>query len=103
MLTRNKADWIALLEEVKVPCGPIDNIAQALHNPQVLARGMLQNIPHPAAGMVQLIANPIKMSGSSSIHPCHPPLLSEHTDQVLREKLKLDQTHIDALRAKGVV
>ena len=103
MLTRNKADWIALLEEVKVPCGPIDNIAQALHNPQVLARGMLQNIPHPAAGVVQLVANPIKMSGSSSTHPCHPPLLSEHTDQVLREKLKLDQIHIDALRAKGVV
>lgn len=103
MLTRSKADWMAVLEKVNVPCGPIDNIAQALHNPQVLARGMLQNISHPAAGMVQLIANPIKMSGSSSTAPTHPPLLSEHTDQVLREKLKLDQTHIDTLRAKGVV
>ena len=103
MLSRSKADWTALLECAGVPCGPIDTIAQALENPQVRARGMRQEIPHPTAGVVKLVANPIKMSSSTNTHLAHPPLLSEHTDQVLREKLNFNQAQIDALRAKGII
>jgi formyl-CoA transferase len=102
LLTRSKTMWIAQLEAAGVPCGPIESIAEALHNPQVLARGMRVDLPHPAAGTVKLVASPIKMSGSATTATTHPPLLAEHTGAVLAA-LGYDAAQIAALRQKGVV
>jgi crotonobetainyl-CoA:carnitine CoA-transferase CaiB-like acyl-CoA transferase len=103
MKQRAKADWIATLEAAGVPCGPIDTIAEALENPQVLARQMRRDLPHPLAGTVGLVANPIRMSASENTHTAHPPMLSEHTEEVLRDMLGLAQDQIDALRRNGVI
>jgi crotonobetainyl-CoA:carnitine CoA-transferase CaiB-like acyl-CoA transferase len=102
LLTRSKTVWIAQLEAAGVPCGPIESIAEALHNPQVLARGMRVDLPHPAVGTVKLVANPIKMSASATTASAHPPLLSEHTDAVLAA-LGYSAAQIAHLRGKGVV
>ncbi|MFM2399147.1 MAG: hypothetical protein RL341_1304 [Pseudomonadota bacterium] len=100
--TRSKTMWIAQLEAAGVPCGPIDTIAEALHNPQVLARGMRVDLPHPAAGTVKLVASPIKMSSSATTATTHPPLLSEHTDSVL-QSLGYTAADIARLHEQGIV
>ncbi|MGL4576767.1 MAG: CaiB/BaiF CoA transferase family protein [Burkholderiaceae bacterium] len=102
LLTRSKTMWIAQFEAAGVPCGPIDTIAEALHNPHVLARGMRVDLPHPAAGTVKLVASPIKMSSSATTATTHPPLLSEHTDAVL-QSLGYTLADIARLHEQGIV
>ncbi len=103
MLWQSKQYWISTLEAAGVPCGPIDSIAEALQNPQVLARGMRLDLPHPSAGTVKLVANPIHMSASPTTHSLPPPLLSEHTDEVLREVLGLGPEQIESLRTRRII
>lgn len=103
MLQQSKQYWISTLEAAGVPCGPIDSIAEALQNPQVLARGMRLDLPHPSAGAVKLVANPIHMSASPTTHSLPPPLLSEHTDEVLRDVLGLGLEQIASLRTQKII
>jgi len=97
------AFWTASLEAAGVPCGPINSIAQALADPQAVARGVRIDLPHPRAGTVPLVGMPIRMSDSPPDYRRPPPLLGEHTDEVLRELAGLDADAIAALRARGVV
>jgi formyl-CoA transferase len=97
------AFWTARLEAAGVPCGPINSIAQALADPQAVARGIRIELPHPSAGTVPLVGSPIRMSACSAAYERPPPLLGEHTDDVLRELAGLDAAAIAALRARGVV
>jgi len=97
------AFWAEKLEAAGVPCGPINSIAQALADPQAVARGARIDLPHPTAGTVPLIGMPIRMSGSSPNYERPPPLLGEHTDEVLREIAGLDAAGIAELRASGVI
>jgi formyl-CoA transferase len=103
MLQQTKQHWIGTLEAAGVPCGPIDSIAEALENPQVLARGMRRDLPHPSAGSVKLVANPIRMSASPTTHTLPPPLLSEHTEEVLRDVLGLGPEQIASLRDQRII
>jgi crotonobetainyl-CoA:carnitine CoA-transferase CaiB-like acyl-CoA transferase len=100
--SRSKALWIAQLEAAGVPCGPIESIDEALHNPHVLARGLRVSLPHPTAGVAKLVGNPIKMSASATTATEHPPLLSEHTTAVL-SSLGYSAAQIASLRSKGIV
>lgn len=95
--------WLRELERVGVPCGPINSIAQALADPQVAARGMRVDLPHPSAGVVPLVANPIKMSATPPICATAPPTLGQHTAEVLAELAGVDAGRLAALRASGVI
>jgi crotonobetainyl-CoA:carnitine CoA-transferase CaiB-like acyl-CoA transferase len=100
---RPQRDWLAALEAVGVPCGPINRLDAVFADPQVVARGMRIDMPHPLAGTVPQIAPPMKFSGTPVAPERAPPLLAEHTAQVLRERLHLDDAAIAALSAAGVV
>ncbi|MBZ2206671.1 CaiB/BaiF CoA transferase family protein [Massilia soli] len=101
--TRSRAEWISLLEEVGVPCGPINDLAEVFDNPQVKARGVAFEMDHPAAGKVKLVRSPMKMSVTPAIAELPPPMLGQHTDEVLRNLLGRDDAAIAALRNKGVI
>lgn len=84
---RTSAEWIALLETHAVPCGPINRIDQVFADPQVQARGLRIELAHALAGQVPLVASPIRLSASPVSYRHPPPLLGEHTDEVLAEWL----------------
>ena len=101
--TRGRDAWISKLEAVGVPCGPINDIGEVFENPQVVARGTAFEMAHPAAGKVKLVRSPMKLSVTPAQAELPPPMLGQHTDQVLREVLGRSEENIAALRAKGVL
>ncbi|TFW21419.1 CoA transferase [Massilia arenosa] len=101
--TKTKDEWIAQLEAVNVPCGPINNLDEVFDNPQVKARGMAVDMPHPAAGSVKLVRSPMRLSETPAEAELPPPLLGQHTDEVLRDVLGKSDADIAALRAGGTV
>jgi crotonobetainyl-CoA:carnitine CoA-transferase CaiB-like acyl-CoA transferase len=82
--------------------GGINNLAQVFAHPQVVSRGMKIDLPHPQAGTVPMVANPIKMSGTPLRYQAAPPLLGQHTREVLKDA-GLSDSGIDGLRASGIV
>lgn len=80
-------EWIAKLEAAGVPCGPINRLDEVFADEHVQARGVRIELPHPVAGKVAMVANPIRLSGSPVTYRRPPPLLGEHTDEVLAEWL----------------
>lgn len=105
MRTRTTAEWITLLEDKAVPCGPINTIAQAFDDPQVRARGLRVDLPRDAGdgiATVSGVASPLRLSATPVTYRNAPPALGQHTDEVLRG-LGLDSAAIAALRAAGAV
>ncbi len=100
---KRRDEWIALLESRGVPCGPINDIGEVFANEQVRAREVAIELPHPTAGKVKLVRNPIRMSATPATSDKAPPLLGQHTDEVLREVLGRSEEEIAALRGKGVL
>jgi crotonobetainyl-CoA:carnitine CoA-transferase CaiB-like acyl-CoA transferase len=88
---RDTAGWIAAMEAAGVPCGPINTLDKVFDDPQVRARGLRIELPHPVAGTVPLVANPIRMSASPVSYRRAPPGLGEHTGEVLAEWLNEDR------------
>jgi crotonobetainyl-CoA:carnitine CoA-transferase CaiB-like acyl-CoA transferase len=99
---QTKAHWLAALEEATVPCGPINNLAEVFEDPQVQARQMRVPVPHALTDTLQLVASPMKLSATPVQVRRGPPLLGEHTDEVLAE-LGLNAQEVAALRQRGVV
>jgi crotonobetainyl-CoA:carnitine CoA-transferase CaiB-like acyl-CoA transferase len=102
MRTRSTQAWLEALEAAGIPAGPIYSIPQAFATDQVAARGLKVTQPHPTAGTVTTVANPIKFSATPIIYDRPPPLLGEHSKDILRG-LGLNDDAISALAAKGVV
>jgi crotonobetainyl-CoA:carnitine CoA-transferase CaiB-like acyl-CoA transferase len=85
LLTRGTADWIARLEAAGVPCGPINTVPQVFEEDQVRHRGMLADIAHPLAGTVPQVVSPMRFTDAPLAFERAPPLLGEHTAEILRE------------------
>jgi crotonobetainyl-CoA:carnitine CoA-transferase CaiB-like acyl-CoA transferase len=102
-VTRTMRDWLDALERVGVPCGPINTIADVFADPQVQARGLRLDLPHPAIGTVPSVANPIKYSATPISYRSAPPMLGADTDEVLREMVGVTSAEIARLRKAGIV
>ena len=105
MQTRTTAEWIALLEDKAVPCGPINTIAQAFADPQVQARGIRKELPRDAGdgiASVATVANPMRLSATPVQYRSAPPTLGQHTQQVLQE-MGLSATEVAALKDARVI
>jgi crotonobetainyl-CoA:carnitine CoA-transferase CaiB-like acyl-CoA transferase len=100
---RTTREWCDALEAAGVPNGPINNLKQVFEEPQVIARGMKIELEHAVAGKVPLIASPMKFSGTPLEFATPPPVLGQHTDEVLGKLLNLDDAAIARLRKDGIV
>ena len=102
LIQRSKSDWLAALEAAKVPCGAINSLAEVFADPQVHERSMTVAMLHPLTDSLRLVASPIKLSATPVHYTRPPPLLGEHTDEVLAAA-GLNDAQIAGLRASGVV
>lgn len=84
---RTTRAWVAALESTAVPCGPINRLDEVFADPQVVARGLRVELPHPLAGTVPGVANPVRLSATPAVYRSAPPRLGEHTAEVLAEWL----------------
>jgi crotonobetainyl-CoA:carnitine CoA-transferase CaiB-like acyl-CoA transferase len=101
--TRTKADWLSALEAAKVPCGAINTLDEVFADPQVQERAMVRTWPHPIKPDLRLVASPIKLSRTPVREDLPPPMLGQHTAQVLQEVLGWSPEQVDTLRAQGVI
>ncbi|MBW8830419.1 MAG: CoA transferase [Burkholderiales bacterium] len=99
---RKKADWLAALEAAKVPCGAINNLAEVFADPHVQERGMTLDVQHPLAGAMPLVASPMKLSATPVQYRRPPPLLGEHTEELLSE-FGLNAMQLVELRELGAI
>lgn len=101
--SRTVGDWLSALGEAGIPCGRVRTVAEALENPQVAARGLLLDVEHPRAGRGRYVGSPIGLTGAGRGSRRPPPLLGQHTDEVLGEWLDLSGAEVEELRQGGVV
>lgn len=99
--TKTTEEWSKLFVEWDIPAAPINNIAQALADPQVQSREMVVDVNHPKLGSFKTIGNPIKMGQEEHFDP--PPMLGEHTREILSDLLGMNDTEIDKLHEDGVI
>ena len=105
-LTKDTDEWLELLTEADVPCGPVNTLDKALSDPQVLARDMVISVNHTLGGQIKQTGNPIKMSTTPPDMRqkfLSPPLLGEHTDEVLSQLLGYSPEKIDRLRQEKII
>ena len=100
---KTKVEWISHLESVGVPCGPINNLQEVFENEQVVARGIQLNVPHPTAGSMKLVASPMRLSKTPVTMRMPPPLLGEHTEEILSATLHYTYEQIAQFRSKGII
>jgi len=103
MKTKTTEQWIKELSEVGIACGPINNIEQVVNHPQVSARDMIKEVPHPRLGKVKLINSPIKLSRTTAEIGGVSPELGQDTEKVLNELLDISENEIKELRETGVI
>jgi crotonobetainyl-CoA:carnitine CoA-transferase CaiB-like acyl-CoA transferase len=103
LLGRSRDEWIAAFAAAGLPTGPINTVDQVFAEPQVLHRGMVQEVEHPTAGRVKLVGIPVKFSATPGEITLPPPLLGEHTEEVLTGLLGLPKAELDTLRSEGVI
>ncbi len=101
--TNTQDYWLEQLQVARIPCAPVNNLEQALSDVQVKARNMVVEVEHPNGTTYKVPGNPIKLSDTYEDSYSSPPLLSQHTDEVLQEILSCSDSDIEHLRASGVI
>jgi formyl-CoA transferase len=103
MASKSCDEWMEALVEAAIPCGPVNNMESLFNDPQVRHRGMIADVAHPTIGSLQLTGVPVKYSATPGDVKLPPPLLGEHTDEILSSVLEYPPESIAALRTDGVV
>ena len=103
MKSKTTAEWIDALEALKIGCGPINTLEQVFADPHVQAREMVVEMAHGSGETVKVIANPVKLSATPPSYRSAPPVLGEHTQNVLTDVLKMSAADIAALKEKGIL
>ena len=103
MRTRSKQDWLSALEAAKVPCGAINNLAEVFDDPHVQSRAMVHTWDRPGTGPVNLVSSPMKLSATPVRNDVAPPLLGQHTNEVLGELLGYSSEKIQQLRKDAII
>lgn len=103
LLTKTRAQWMEILIEHEVPCGPVNSVADILNDRHVLERPMMVETQHPTAGPLKLLASPIKFPAHGELSVKAPPLLGQDTSEVLSGWLGISPEREQALKAKGVI
>jgi crotonobetainyl-CoA:carnitine CoA-transferase CaiB-like acyl-CoA transferase len=101
--TRTRAEWLARFNKAGVPGGAVRTVDQALESPEAAARDMVRTVAHPTAGSIRMVGSPLKLSATPVTEPVAPPLLGQHTDEVLAELLHLDADALATLRKAGAI
>lgn len=102
-LTRTTSEWILAFRDADVPCGPINTIGDVFESDYAQEAGLVRNVKHPLDDALPTVANPVQFSATPASHDGAPPLLGQHTDEVLREWLRYSARDIDDLRTSGVI
>ena len=102
-MKRTTAQWVKALDDAGVPCGPINTLKEVFENEQVKARGLRVELPHASAGKVPVVRSPMRFSGTPIEHNMGPPVLGQHTDEVLAKTLGKSVTEIARLKKAGIV
>ena len=95
--------WLKVLNAARIPCGPVNNFAQALSDPQVLARDMVVDVAMPDGETLRMPGNPVKLSGAKDAAFSAPPQLGAQTQAVLGDLLGYDAGKLEALRSAGAI
>jgi len=103
MKTKGVDEWMELFVEASIPCGPVNTMERLFHDPQLLHRGMVVEIPHPTIGTLKLAGIPVKYSETPPSVRMPPPLLGEHTDEILAQVLGYSPQEIDDFRRDEVI
>jgi crotonobetainyl-CoA:carnitine CoA-transferase CaiB-like acyl-CoA transferase len=103
MKSRTTTEWVESLEALKIGCGPINTLKEVFQDPHVLARNCVVELPHASGETVKVIANPVRLSATPPDYRVPPPVLGEHTEEVLSGLLGMSEAEIAALKEKGVI
>lgn len=96
-------ELLIIFNKSGIPCGPVNSMERMVRHPQILFRNMIQEIRHPVAGRIKMAGIPLKMAGFSDKIPGRPPLLGEHTEEILKKYLRYSPKRIKVLRKEGVI
>lgn len=100
---RPRAAWVSTFEKAGVPCGEIRSVAEVCTNPALIERGQVTSLDHPTIGPLPLLNSPIRFSGAPASLDTHPPLLGEHTREILTTLAHLRPEDVDALANRGAI
>jgi len=103
LLNKNSDYWLAELEKESVPCARVNNLEQAIHDEQAQHRNMLVDVPHPEGGSAKIPGNPIKLSTVENEEFLAPPLLGEHTKEILGNWLGFSDDELSALDKQQII
>ncbi len=101
--SRPAGEWLARLDQAGVPAGRIKTVAEVCESPHLKARGMVVKLPHPTAGSITVMGVPVRLWGTPGAATAPPPLLGEHTEEILTHVLRIPKAKVEKLRAAGVV
>jgi formyl-CoA transferase len=103
LASRSRDQWLQRLRQAGVPCGAVRNLGEVCSSPQLRARGMLPRVSHPTAGELGQLGSPLQLSGAPPRPPAPPPLLGQHTEEVLEGLLGYSPGELSELREEQVI